>query len=614
MLRSVSSFLTCTIPLVVGLVIAPGPAAAEAKFGEPEFECVSSKQRAAAEYCHSALQTWATWELGQNDARRDSQLSKAGGKLSDKFDEAETRSARGGVDCVEQTAAAAELEASIGQAVSDLVQAVNTGLDLGDREDARCGASLVRAAAAKCHELLKAESGHTKLAPDGGSAARRDTEQERASEKFSAAWERAACSTDASESDIESRIDAISDATVFSTVVSPVLDDTEFQPISPVGPIEYEGATLNPRCGFDDDPDYHFFVKRGSVNKVVVYYQGGGACWENLTCSIPVCKDGSDPVGDDPDNASSGFADLENPANPFRDWNIVFATYCTCDVHFGDADQVYSGPFPDVSVSHRGFQNARVVEKFAREHFLNPDVVFVTGSSAGASGAVFPGPFLHAAWPASRFHVLGDAGNGVITADFLQNEFENWNFSANIPADIPGVLESITSGEGMVGYIEAVANYYDGSNWAHYTSSYDGGSGGQTGFYHVMLNDSNPIAALTWWGGSCSFNEVMVDQATETFSRVPANYRYYIGAGSRHTMYGNNKVYSDQSGGESQTIVDWINDMISYDPALSSADDWQNVECTDCGLVVPGDPTPPVIPTDPFFDDGGQTVIMCPVP
>ena len=112
-------------------------------------------------------------------------------------------------------------------------------------------------------------------------------------------------------------------------------------------------------------------------------------------------------------------------------------------------------------------------------------------------------------------------------------------------------------------------------------------------------------------GASCEFNEVMVDQATETSSRVPDNYRYYIGTGSRHTMYGNDKVYTDQSGGESQTIADWVQDMIAFDPATASPSDWQNVECSDCEIVLSGDPTPPVIPTDPFYDDFGQTVIMC---
>ena len=45
--------------------------------------------------------------------------------------------------------------------------------------------------------------------------------------------------------------------------------------------------------------------------------------------------------------------------------------------------------------------------------------------------------------------------------------------------------------------------------------------------------------------------------------------------------------------------------------------DWENVDCVDCGLVLPGDPpdpTPPNIPTDPFFQDGPDTVIICSEP
>lgn len=601
--------LVVCLPLVVGFI---GPCDGElAKFGDPEFECVSTKQKSAGEYSHSAFQARAIWMAQQDDAKLDEKLEMAGTRLAQAFVRAETKSRLFGVDCVEQTVTAADLEADIESAVLDVAIAIEAGLDLGQADDAECAGELLTAAGERSKMFLQAESKHTKTAPSGGDADKRDEEQALAADTFGTMWADANCPTTASESDVADQLDALSQSVVFQTVVSPVLDDSEFQPVSPVGPIEYEGRTLNPRCGFDDDPDYHFFVKRGSVNKLVVYYQGGGACWENLTCGIPVCKNGADPLSDDPDNASSGFANLDDPDNPFKDWNAVFVTYCTCDVHYGDIDQVYSGIFPDVAVSHRGFENAKVVEKFAREHFLNPETIFVTGSSAGAYGALYHGPLLHDAWPASRFSVLGDAGNGVITQDFLENEFSNWNFAANLPDDIPGVLESITNGEGTVGYVEAVADFFPETKWAHYTTSYDGGSGGQTGFYNVMLNESNPLAGLTWWEASCQFNEVMIDQAAETFTRVPDNYRFYIGAGSRHTMYGNDKVYTDQSGGEDQTIVDWVEDMIAFEPGVSSASEWQNVECTDCELVLPGDPTPPVIPTDPFFDDMGQTVIMC---
>ena len=606
------------LPLALSLLLSLGVGPCEvppegplAKYGDAEFACVADKQDAAKLYAFRAFKAWAVWQTNGNDAEREASFADASAALRAAFDQAEAQSAHGGVDCVEQTATAAELEAKIDSAVLDVVTTIQSGLDLGDWMQAECARELYWAAGLRTQEFLRTEAEHTRRAPEGGYADGRAGNQQVAADQFSDAWSQLACPTNASESEVSSQLDAISDSVVFHTAVAPGLDDSEFQPVSPVGVIEYEGRMLEPRCGFDDDPDYHFFVKRGSVNKLVMYYQGGGACWENVTCNVPVCKNGADPVSDDPDNATSGFADLSNPDNPFKDWNIVFVTYCTCDVHFGDADQTYSGPLPDINVSHRGFENAKVVEKFAREHFLNPDVIVATGSSAGGYGALFHGPLLHEAWPASSFRVLGDASNGVITPEFLQNEFANWNFVANIPDDIPGVVESITSGEGMVAFIDSVADFYTDSSWAHYTTSYDGGSGGQSGFYNLMLNNNNPLAALTWWEGSCEFNDVMVDQATETFARAPENYRYYIGAGSRHTMYGSDKVYTDQSGGEAQTIVDWIDDMIAFEPGVSSPTDWQNVTCTDCGRVLPGDPTPPVIPTDPFFDDGGEAVIVC---
>jgi hypothetical protein len=593
---------------------APSPAGAEASYGDAEFLCVSSKQAAAGVYAEAALDAWARWERNGNTAKRDAVLLRAAARLAHAFGVAEAKSSRAGVDCVDQTESASQLAIRIDAAAQDIAAEINTGLDLTDRRDMACGTDLLRAAARKVRRSLLAESRHTRKLPDGGDAARRDEEQVRAGELFDRAWARADCPTGIDETATEERIDALRTDVVFHTVVSPLLDETEFQPVSPTGPVEYEGRTLEARCGFDDDPDYHFFVKRGSVNKVVMYYQGGGACWENLTCSIPVCKDGADPVADDPDNFVGGFSDLGHPDNPFKDWNVVFVTYCTCDIHFGDIDQTYTGPFPPINVSHRGFQNAKIVEKFARENFLNPEVIFVTGSSAGGYGALFHGPLLHEVWPAAEFKILGDASNGVITQSFLQNEFNNWNFTANLPADIPGVVESITSGEGMVAYTEAVAGHFPDSTFANYSTAFDGGTGGQTGFYNVMLNANNPLAATTWWNGSCRFNEAMVDQSYDTFARAPSNYRYYIGSGSRHTMYGSDKVYSDQAGGEQQTIVDWVADMIAFDPLTAPSDDWQNVECDECRFTRPGDPTPPVIPTPPFFRVFGTPVILCPTP
>ena len=577
----------------------------------PTNKCVSAKVKASAKKCKSVLGAWSKWDRKQDDAERDALLTKAADKFSGAWAKAETKSSQKDVDCAQTTLTEPNMEALIDTGIAGIVAAINAGLDLGDKDQAKCGSKLLKIAAGKCGQFLKAESLFLKKLSKDPDGSKRDAKQADASAKFSAKWDKASagCLTSATEAGIEGLVDDLVAAVVFESTVSPNVDPNQFIVISPTGTTEYQGKALTPICMDGTDP-YHFFAKRGTVNKLLMYYQGGGACWENLTCSVPVCKTSVSPVGDDPTNASTGFADLSNPANPFRDWNVVFVPYCSCDVHFGDAEQTYSGIFPDIDVKHRGYHNAKIAEKWAREHFVNPETIFVTGSSAGAYGAWFHAGLLHDVWPASDFHVLADAGNGVITTDFLQNYFSNWDFEKNLPPGIPGVAESITEGTGIVGFTEAVGEFFPNTNWAHYSSAFDGGTGGQTGFYNLMLNDNDPIEALTWWEGSCAFNSVMRQQAIDISASLPDNYRYYIGTGSRHTTWGADKVYTDTTGGV-PLLVDWIEAMLASDP------NWVNVEASPFNVLLPGDVQPPSLPTAPFElsdpnDPGSDVIVNCP--
>ncbi len=568
----------------------------------PANGCVSAKQMGAGAYCKSVLEAWGAWESAQDDAVRDNAIADALEALEAAWSSAEDDAAEQGADCADAALTAAEAAAVIDEATSGLAESVNAGLELGD--DAGCGADLLNAAARACAEALSAEGRHVADPGAEGAAVAREQGRTDALDAFSAAWQQAAggCPTEATEQAVAGSIEQAVDDIVTSTIAASKLDDTGFTTISPTGTTEYLGKELTPVC-MDGSP-YHFFVKRGTVNKLLMYYQGGGACWENLTCSIPTCDANVDPEGgDNPGSYTTGFADMSNPDNPFRDWHFVFVSYCSCDIHFGDAAQDYP-----THVEHRGYHNARYAEKWAREHFLAPEVVFVTGSSAGSYGALFNGALLHETWPAAQFHILGDAGNGVITTQFLQNEFGNWKFVDNLPDDIPGVLEAITSGAGMVAYMEAVAEYFPDTNWAHYSTAFDGGSGGQTGFYNVMLNDNNPVHAVTWWEGSCAFNEQMRLQAEQTYQKAGDNYRYYIGTGSRHTMFGSDKVYDDTTGGV-PTVVDWVNAMLRSGPE-GRDQEWTNVECDNCGLTLAGDPVPAPLAA-PFEQQGDNIVIVC---
>jgi len=602
--------LACVASAVAMALLAAVPSAAHAAKAYPTNECVSAKLKNAGTYCSAVLKAWSTWEKKQDDGKRDAAIAKAQGKLDGKWTDAETTATTAGVDCADTTVSSSGLGLLVGTAAAQIVADVNQGLDLAQKDDAKCGADLLKIAAKKCLALLKAESKFIVKLDSG--AAKHSADQSKASHKFDDGWNKTAakgCTFTETQPGLEASVDALSQSIILSNTVSPNVASTQFTTIAPVGPIAYEGKNFNPICATGGP--YEFFVKRGTVNKLLMYYQGGGACWEQLTCGIPVCDISVGP-SDNPQGATTGFFNLSNPNNPFKDWNIVFVSYCSCDIHFGDAAQDYGNvnPMTPVHIEHRGYQNSKVAEKFAREHFVNPDVVFVTGSSAGAYGAWFNGPLLEGVYPASQFHVLADAGNGVITQSFLDNFFPNWNFAANLPTNIPGLQDTLTNGTGIPGYTEVVANAFPNTTWAHYATAFDGGTGGQTGFYNIMLNGNNPAAAVTWWQGSCAFNSVMTQQVMDTSAAVPSNYRYYIGTGSRHTMWGSDKVYNDTTGGV-PLLVDWIDAMLDSSPPMSNDANWTNVECTNCGLLLPGDVRPnPLQP--PFQQVGSDVVVTCP--
>ena len=337
-----------------------------------------------------------------------------------------------------------------------------------------------------------------------------------------------------------------------------------------------------------------YWAKRGTgagANKLLVYYQGGGACWDQVTCAQPTGAFDDDVLpSDNPANTTTGLGDLTNPNNPFADWNAVFVSYCTGDVHWGDNKITYVGgpPFGNVTIQHRGYINAKVVEKWAREHFVAPDEVFVTGSSAGAYGAVLHGILLHEVFPTATFNVVGDAGNGVITQSFLVNNLDySWHVEQNLPTYIPQLDTDITQLTIADLYI-AGATYYEsrGSRFGQYTTSWDGGPGSQIFFYNVMVNGIGDNA--NWWHSACPWNAQMRQYATDAQTGAPNDYRYYIGPGSRHTIYGSNRVYTETHGGV-QTFVSWLNDM-----RLSPT--WNNADCTpnDCSLLGACDGASPV--------------------
>lgn len=167
--------------------------------------------------------------------------------------------------------------------------------------------------------------------------------------------------------------------------------------------IHPEGET---GCAFGTP--FRFFHREGpDPSRLMIYFQGGGACWDWVSCSGMF----DSSVTEDELAGHRGIFDLDNPGNPFREYSIVFVPYCTGDVHVGDTivrygEEAWEAP----PVEHRGNANVTAVLDWVEDHLPRPEQIVVAGASAGSYGALFHAPNVARLFPSAELIVIGDSG------------------------------------------------------------------------------------------------------------------------------------------------------------------------------------------------------------
>jgi hypothetical protein len=302
---------------------------------------------------------------------------------------------------------------------------------------------------------------------------------------------------------------------------------------------------------------YAFYVHPGAVNRLVVYFEGGGACWDENTCSNPglYYDDSVDDTEDNPANHQQGMADLDNPENPFKDWFQVFVPYCTGDIHWGTQTTTYHWGGADHTINHKGFVNVSAVLDWIQTNFAEPEKLFVTGCSAGAYGSVMGAAYLHQLYPDVPLYQLGDAGAGVITESFFQGGFPNWGAEQTIPDWIPALQipwQELT----MANLYIAGANYYPNDRFAQYNTAHDED---QTFFYQAMQGTGD-------WGQLMMASIDEIQDAT-------TNFEAYTAPGEIHCITPLDIFYTREVNGVK--FVDWLDAMVNDQP-------WDSATCTDC--------------------------------
>jgi hypothetical protein len=184
---------------------------------------------------------------------------------------------------------------------------------------------------------------------------------------------------------------------------------------------------------------YQVNIRPGTANKVLLYLEGGGACWNATTCfgAAPLAK-GS--AGSAP---NFGILDPSIAENPFADWNVVYAPYCDGSVFGGDNQVMYGSRL----AYHHGIRNLSAAVTQMLEAFPDPELIVVAGSSAGGFGTYSGYGVARVAYPETQILVFDDSGPGIQNPAAMQDieeRNENWQFRQFIPETCARCDEQIT--------------------------------------------------------------------------------------------------------------------------------------------------------------------------
>jgi hypothetical protein len=142
----------------------------------------------------------------------------------------------------------------------------------------------------------------------------------------------------------------------------------------------------NTRCIFSTSTPFAFQVIPGATDKVLLYFQGGGACWDQSSTKLGFCT--TDSVPQNP----IGIFDRTNANNQYKDYTIVHVLYCSGDVFGGDVVRSYTDS-SGVPVTQKGVANAQSAVDWIAQQQANGSLsgilssLVIMGCSAGAIGA-----------------------------------------------------------------------------------------------------------------------------------------------------------------------------------------------------------------------------------
>lgn len=287
--------------------------------------------------------------------------------------------------------------------------------------------------------------------------------------------------------------------------------------------------------------------------KLLVYLEGGGACWDASSCGIPLAAnlDGYGPgkfASDIKGAGNRGVFARGDAANPFKDYSYVIIPYCTGDVHAGHKDTTYKGSVG--LIHHQGYANMTADLQRIVPTFKDAESVVLGGSSAGGYGALFNFVQVQEAFGKVHVDLVDDAGPPMrppyMPLTLQQKWTDSWGLDTTLPAD----CTKCNATDGFHNAVPYLSQKYPGHRVSLISSLQD-----QTIRNFMGITPDQMQAGLA-------------DLVDNVLTPSAPDWRVFFVAGQKHT-FALDALSSTSTNGT--TLADFLTKQLSGDPG------WANV-------------------------------------
>ncbi len=311
---------------------------------------------------------------------------------------------------------------------------------------------------------------------------------------------------------------------------------------------ETEGEVVTYTFGAGDGPlcldgsEYHMATRDKGSDELVIFLQGGGACWPGLCLATENASKGIPKLG---------LLDPAYPRNPVAGWNTVYLPYCDGGLHISDRDSDSNGDGqPDRF--QRGLHNLSAALDVARNTFPSPSRILLIGVSAGGFGTTYSLPLVRKLYPDVPIEVVNDSGLGIVRPDqpeFVEFLLDAWNARAFLPPSCPTCI-------GEDGHLTDVHKW-----------ELEQDPNVRLGM--LSYTRDNLIAVTFTQTGLDAFEAVLKPELADIESAFPERMHSWVPDGEGHTFLLSSLELT--AGGVS--AIDWVRAMLDGSPDWKSASD-----------------------------------------